>query len=44
MQTSPRPNTAFRANRLAMRLSQDEFAERMRRAGASVGVLVNVLR
>jgi hypothetical protein len=35
MQTSPRPNTAFRANRLAMRLSQDEFAERMRRAGAS---------
>lgn len=29
-----RPNTAFRAVRLAMRLSQDELAERMRQAGA----------
>jgi transcriptional regulator with XRE-family HTH domain len=32
MQT--RPNTAFRAVRLSMRLSQDELAERMRQAGA----------
>jgi transcriptional regulator with XRE-family HTH domain len=30
-----RPNTAFRAVRLAMRLSQDELAERMRAAGSS---------
>ncbi|BEL09202.1 hypothetical protein Q0Z83_073930 [Actinoplanes sichuanensis] len=30
----PRPNTALRAVRLSMRLSQDEFAERMRAAGA----------
>ena len=30
-----RPNIAFRAVRIAMRLSQDELAERMRAAGAS---------
>jgi transcriptional regulator with XRE-family HTH domain len=30
----PRPNTAFRAVRLSMRLSQDELAEAMRQAGA----------
>ena len=35
METQPRPNTAFRAVRLALRLSQDEFAERMRDAGAA---------
>ncbi|RZU50565.1 helix-turn-helix protein [Krasilnikovia cinnamomea] len=35
METQPRPNTALRAARLAMRLSQDEMAERMRRAGAA---------
>ncbi|GAA4609759.1 transcriptional regulator with XRE-family HTH domain [Actinoplanes octamycinicus] len=34
MNTQPRPNTAFRAARLALRLSQDEFAERIREAGA----------
>ena len=34
MENSPRPNTALRAARLAMRLSQDELAERMRGAGA----------
>jgi transcriptional regulator with XRE-family HTH domain len=33
--TQSRPNTAFRAVRLAMRLSQDELAERMREAGAA---------
>jgi transcriptional regulator with XRE-family HTH domain len=35
MQTEHRPNNAFRAVRLAMRLSQDEMAEKMRRAGAA---------
>ncbi|WP_412753281.1 helix-turn-helix domain-containing protein [Krasilnikovia sp. M28-CT-15] len=35
METQPRPNTAFRAVRLSMRLSQDEMAERMREAGAA---------
>ncbi|BCJ42878.1 hypothetical protein GCM10010168_03820 [Actinoplanes ianthinogenes] len=35
MNTQPRPNTAFRAARLALRLSQDELAGRMREAGAS---------
>src|SRR4051794_22612299 len=35
MQTEHRPNNAFRAVRLAMRLSQDEMAEQMRRAGAT---------
>ncbi|GIF07112.1 helix-turn-helix domain-containing protein [Actinoplanes siamensis] len=35
MNTQPRPNTAFRAARLALRLSQDELAERMREAGAA---------
>jgi transcriptional regulator with XRE-family HTH domain len=34
MSTQPRPNTAFRAVRISMRLSQDEFAARMRQAGA----------
>ena len=34
MKTQPQPNDAFRAVRLAMRLSQDELAERMRQAGA----------
>lgn len=33
--TQPRPNTALRAVRLSMRLSQDELAERMRGAGAA---------
>jgi transcriptional regulator with XRE-family HTH domain len=35
MRSQPRPNTALRAVRLAMRLSQDELAERMRGAGAA---------
>lgn len=35
MQTQHQPNTAFRAVRLAMRLSQDELADRMRQAGAA---------
>jgi transcriptional regulator with XRE-family HTH domain len=35
MQTEHRPNNAFRAVRLAMRLSQDEMAEQMRHAGAA---------
>lgn len=35
MKTQPQPNDAFRAVRIAMRLSQDEMAERMRMAGAS---------
>lgn len=34
MSTQPRPNNALRAVRLSMRLSQDEFAGRMRDAGA----------
>ena len=34
MSTQSRPNNALRAVRLSMRLSQDEFAERMRQAGA----------
>jgi transcriptional regulator with XRE-family HTH domain len=35
METDLTPNTALRAVRLAMRLSQDELAERMREAGAT---------
>jgi transcriptional regulator with XRE-family HTH domain len=34
MEIRPQPNSALRAVRLAMRLSQDELAERMRGAGA----------
>jgi hypothetical protein len=34
MQNEHRPNTALRAVRLSLRLSQDELAERMRQAGA----------
>ncbi|MEV6595440.1 helix-turn-helix transcriptional regulator [Actinoplanes sp. NPDC051346] len=34
MQNDHRPNTALRAARLSLRLSQDELAERMRQAGA----------
>ena len=34
MEIHPQPNTALRSVRLAMRLSQDELAERMRAEGA----------